>query len=128
MNFLLDTHAFIWMDSDADRLSDRVIEILRDRDNTLYLSFASVWEIQIKHQLGKLTLEKPLVEIIHEQQAQNALQLLPIRLEHILGLSDLPHHHRDPFDRLIIAQAKHEVLPLISHDPQIAEYEVNLIW
>lgn len=128
MNLLLDTHVFIWMDSDAERLSDTASALLQDEDNHLYLSLASVWEMQIKHQLGKLTFEKPLAEIIQDQIAQNGIQLLPITLPHILGLSDLPHHHRDPFDRLIISQALLEDYTLISHDEQFEKYEVNLIW
>ena len=128
MNLLLDTHVFIWMDSEANRLSITVAEMLQEGGHTLYLSFASIWEMQIKYQLGKLSLERSLADIIRDQQAQNSLQLLPITLQHILGLDELPLHHRDPFDRLIISQAKVENFTPVTHDAQLEDYDIKIIW
>lgn len=128
MNCLLDTHVFIWADSNPQKLSAKVAALLQDRSNRLYLSVASIWEIQIKHQSGKLDLSMPLIDIITRQQQDNDIQLLPVNLVHVLTLDSLPDHHKDPFDRILIAQAQAEGLTLLSHDPQIAKYSVSIIW
>lgn len=111
MNFLLDTHTLIWWSIDPIRLSQQVRNLLDDENNTLFLSIISVWEMQIKLQIDKLILEMPLPKLIKDQQETNDLQLLPIELTHIYALTNLPNHHRDPFDRLLIAQASVEQLP-----------------
>lgn len=128
MRYLLDTHAFIWWNTDAPELPARVREILANPENIILLSLASVWEMQIKLQVGKLTLPAPLAEIIEKQQHENQIELLPIILSHILALEHLPAHHRDPFDRLLIAQAQVEDIPLLSNDPILARYPVRVIW
>jgi PIN domain nuclease of toxin-antitoxin system len=128
MRYLLDTHAFMWADSDPSRLSAKVATAISDPENTIFVSLVSIWEIQIKHQLGKLPLAIPLNEIIERQQNENALKLLPISLPHILSLAVLPLHHRDPFDRLLIAQARFEGLTLISHDSIMTQYAVHVLW
>jgi PIN domain nuclease of toxin-antitoxin system len=92
------------------------------------LSVASTWEIQIKHQLGKLTLNMPLVDIIQGQQERNNVQILPISLQHTLSLDTLPLHHKDPFDRMLIAQAKVENVALLSADPVFARYPIRVRW
>ncbi|GIK58369.1 MAG: hypothetical protein BroJett015_40320 [Chloroflexota bacterium] len=92
------------------------------------LSVASAWEIQIKSQLGKLRLTKPLPDIIRHQQEQNRLQILPVTLPIVLILDNLPLYHRDPFDRLLIAQANADQLTLVSNDNQFAPYPVSLFW
>jgi PIN domain nuclease of toxin-antitoxin system len=92
------------------------------------LSIASVWELQIKNQLGKLVLDQPLEEIVREQVDKNGLQVLSIDLTHVLGLNTLPLHHRDPFDRILIAQARTEGITLLTCDPVIREYEVPVVW
>jgi PIN domain nuclease of toxin-antitoxin system len=94
----------------------------------LYLSLASVWELQIKLQLGKLMLRGNLPSILSEQQRTNHLQLLAIELPDILGLSKLPSHHRDPFDRLIISQALRGGFELVTHDSEIGKYPVTILW
>jgi PIN domain nuclease of toxin-antitoxin system len=127
MNLLLDTHIFIWWDSDPDQLSPPARALCEDESNTLFLSMASVWEMQIKHQLGKLTFHRPLAEIIQSQQLANGLQFLPIALTHIYALSVLPHHHKDPFDRLIIAQAQVEKLALVSMDAVFRQYKPDVL-
>lgn len=128
MNLLLDTHAFIWWYSEPEKLSKSVLAACQDVTNTLALSVASVWEMQIKAQLGKLQLTKPLSEIIQHQQEQNQLQLLPVTLPIVLALDDLPMHHRDPFDRLLIAQARMDQFVLVSNDSQFKQYPVSLFW
>lgn len=128
MRYLLDTHTFLWWDTRSSRLSRHVFDLISDRSNVLWLSMASVWEIQIKHQLARLEPSAPLEKIIRIQQRENGINLLPIDLSHVLGLSDLPHHHKDPFDRLLVAQAMAGNLVVLSHDPQIARYPVQVVW
>ena len=128
MKLLLDTHAFIWWYNESDRLPQQVLSACQDTSNSLMLSVASVWEMQIKSQLGKLRLSAPLTEIIRHQQEQNQLQILPIALPAVFALSDLPMHHRDPFDRLLIAQAKVDQLQLVSNDGQFQHYSVSIFW
>jgi PIN domain nuclease of toxin-antitoxin system len=128
VKLLLDTHAFIWLDGDPSRLPPRVRAACTDPTNELYLSLASIWEIQIKSQLGRLTLRGELFSILNGQQQTNNLRLLPIELADILGLAALPMHHRDPFDRLIVSQAQRGALELVTHDPEIAKYPVTILW
>jgi PIN domain nuclease of toxin-antitoxin system len=128
MKYLLDTHTFLWWDMESSRLSTRAFALCQDRSNVLLLSIASVWEIQIKQQAGKLGLSAPLGEIIQKQRQTNGIKLLPIRLSHVLGLASLPDHHKDPFDRLLVAQATIEKLTLVSRDPHIAQYSIQLTW
>src|SRR5450432_1867678 len=99
MKYLLDTHVFLWLDGEPSRLSKRVSGIFADEANSFLFSIASVWEIQIKLQLGKLKLNSPLIDVLATNQTYNRVQLLPITLEHILNLANLPDYHRDPFDR-----------------------------
>lgn len=128
MRYLLDTHAFIWWDDEKHFLSPTALAICQDPTHTLVLSLASVWEMQIKLQLGKLNFRIPLEQKILDQQQVNGLELLPITLKHIVGLDNLPNHHRDPFDRLLISQAIYENIPIISHDALIRTYAVDCIW
>jgi PIN domain nuclease of toxin-antitoxin system len=106
MKILLDTHIFIWMATEPERLSPKAIESIINRQNTLFLSVASIWEIQIKVALGKLDLIANLAVTVDTQIAENSIQLLAIDLQHVYALSKLPPHHRDPFDRLLIANLK----------------------
>ncbi|MFH1113177.1 MAG: type II toxin-antitoxin system VapC family toxin [Pseudomonadota bacterium] len=128
MKLLLDTHAFIWWDSEPARLSPLALALCRDSENTLLLSVASTWEMQIKIQLGKLKLGLPLAELIENQQRVNSLGILRIGLEHVLALDQMPSLHKDPFDRLLVAQARVEGANLVTSDPIMANYPVNVIW
>jgi PIN domain nuclease of toxin-antitoxin system len=128
MKLLLDTHTFIWWDSEPTKLSTAALSACQDQANTLLLSVVSVWEIQIKSQLGKLKLNLPLPEIIQSQRQTNNVQILTVELEHVLELQNLPYHHKDPFDRLLIAQANAEDAQLVSGDSVFSEYPINLIW
>lgn len=127
MKVLFDTHTFLWWDSEPGRLSQRVLELCQNPENTLLLSTASVWEIQIKIQLGKLKLNLSLADIIHQQE-ENGIEILPVHVSHVLALSDLPPYHKDPFDRLLIAQSIVEETVFASVDETIAKYPVKVIW
>jgi PIN domain nuclease of toxin-antitoxin system len=127
MKLLLDTHTFIFWDSQPSKLSPRALELLTNKDNVRLLSIVSLWEIQIKHQLGKLTLNKTLEEIIIIQQS-NYIEILPITVVHILALDSLPMYHKDPFDRLLISQANTENAVLISCDSVFSNYPVKVEW
>lgn len=128
MKLLFDTHAFIWWYSEPKRLSSRVLEACQDPGNTLMLSIASVWEMQIKSQLGKLRLDDSLTDIFQKEKDQNLLQILPITLPVVLAIDNLPLHHRDPFDRLLIAQTTVAQALLVSKDSQFRRYDVPLFW
>ncbi len=127
MKLLLDTHTFIWWDNEPQRLSQSHFGALSDSSNTLFLSVVSAWEMQVKSQIGKLKLDRSLKEIIEQQRHINNLELLPVTFEHVLGLQDLPLHHKDPFDRLLIAQAIVEDVTLVSIDPMFGKYPVSLL-
>lgn len=128
MKFILDTHAFIWMDTDPTKVSPRVVQVLNDTNNEIHLSVASVWEMVIKSQTGKLVLSDAIDKIIAEQMKRNPLQLLPVGLPHVLALQTLPSIHKDPFDRLLVAQAMIENAILLSTDPLIRQYPVRVEW
>ena len=126
MRLLLDTQIFIWWDSEPERLPPRLLALCEDPQNVLVLSVASVWEMQIKAQLGKLELSRSLAVILEEHREENLLTLLPIELPHVLALEQLPFHHKDPFDRVIVAQAIMEQLTILSVDRLIEQYPVTV--
>ncbi len=128
MRALLDTHAFLWWITDDPRLSRRAREIIADGANRLFLSAVSGWEIAIKAGLGRLILERDPGVFVIEQMAANAIEDLPIFMGHVLRVYDLPSHHRDPFDRLLVAQAQMENLPIVTADPMISLYDVEVLW
>lgn len=128
MKLLLDTHTFIWWDSDPAQLSPAVLALCQDRTNRLLLSVVSVWEMVIKVQLGKLQLKLPLTEIIESQRQANEIEIVPVNLVHVLTVERLQVHHKDPFDRLLIAQANVEDATLLSRDPGFKNYSVKLFW
>ena len=128
MKILLDTHAFLWWDSNPEKLAPPVVKLLSEPENSIFISVASAWEIQIKKQLGKLALSIPLEEMLDSQRQVNDLEILPIHLNHVLALDGLPTHHKDPFDRILIAQAKAEGLIIATADPEFSKYEVEVIW
>jgi PIN domain nuclease of toxin-antitoxin system len=127
MRLLLDTHIFIWWADQPERLSPAALSALEDGANELVLSVASVWEMQIKIQLGKLKLSLPLKEIVKNQQETNDLTVSPVALTHVLALDVLPFHHKDPFDRLLIAQSIEEQLTIVTADSQFSAYSVELL-
>jgi PIN domain nuclease of toxin-antitoxin system len=127
MRALLDTHTFLWAIADDQRLSRRAQKIFTG-PNDLWLSAASVWEILIKVQTGKLPLPKPAGPYLVKQAAGNRIEVLPITLDHVLRIESLTMHHRDPFDRVLIAQSIEEKLPLVTADPHFARYPIEVIW
>jgi len=128
VKLLLDTHTFIWWDSDPAKLSATAMALCTDPANELILSVTSLWEMQIKHQLGKLSLRLPLVDIVAHQQATNGVIVLPILPTHVFALDGLPTAHKDPFDRLLVAQANSEGATLVSADAIFKSYPVRLAW
>lgn len=128
MRALLDTHTFLWWTVDDPRLSKKARRIMADGRNELYLSAASGWEMAIKARLGRLQLGEDLERFVHEQMALNGIEGLPVHMNHALHVYALPDHHGDPFDRLLVAQAQLEGLPILTGDPQIAQYEVETVW
>ncbi|WP_295617461.1 type II toxin-antitoxin system VapC family toxin [Chamaesiphon sp. GL140_3_metabinner_50] len=128
MKLLLDTNVFIWLNDAPQRVRAQVMTIIANSDNDLFLSLTSIWELQIKIQLGKLQLSDALPDILRTQQVDNNLQILTINLSHIWALENLPYHHRDPFDRLLIAQAQIEGMTLVSADGMFELYDVDLLW
>jgi len=128
MKAILDTHAFLWWITKDDRLSQLANEFIGNANNELLLSAASSWEIVIKTQLGKLELAQPPAEFLRKHVAINQIQSLPITLDHTLQMYSLPLHHRDPFDRILIAQSQLEDAPLITADPLMHQYSLQIIW
>lgn len=128
MRLLLDTHAFLWALTDVSRLSTKVKRLIEDGENEIFVSAASSCEIAIKAQLGKLKLPSKPSAFVSEQLLKNAFQPLPISINHSLQLYELPLLHRDPFDRLLIAQSYLEQLPIITSDTLIKQYSIKTIW
>lgn len=128
MRLILDTHAFIWWDSAPQKMSAKAYSACLDPGNTLHLSLASVWEMQIKASLGKLHLRLPLADLIRDHQTKNGLLLESIELPDILQLDRLPMHHRDPFDRMIIAQVLTGGFHLVACDSEFPAYGIPLFW
>jgi len=128
MRVLLDTNSFLWFISGSDRLSVDAKNFIADMQNQLVLSAASLWEIAIKISLGKLDLLQPYGQLIPQQLEENDITVLPLEIGHLNKVIDLPFHHRDPFDRLIIAQALAEGIPVVTSDAVFSQYAVKLIW
>ncbi len=128
MRVLLDTHTFLWMAEDAPQLSQNAREAIIKAD-TIVLSVASIWELAVKFSIGKLwQSEYDFDQLVRRSIAVCGAELLPIRAEHALKVSTLPLHHRDPFDRMLVAQAMTEGLPLVSHDQHLTRYACEVIW
>lgn len=126
MNLLFDTHIFIWWADEPAKLSIFVIAALEDENNRLFLSDASIWEMQIKIQLGKMELKLPLKELIESQRQENEVEVLPITTQHILEFENFPFHHKDPFDRILIAQSIVEDLTVVTVDSEFRAYPVKI--
>ena len=127
-NYLLDTHSFLWFINADEALSSAARQFIEDTNNTLYLSVASLWEMAIKVSLGKLNLPSPFAEILEHQLRENGIGLLQITPAHTGLVATLPFHHRDPFDRLIIAQSLVEVFSVIGKDEIFDKYGVQRHW
>jgi PIN domain nuclease of toxin-antitoxin system len=128
MRLLLDTHTFLWFVTDDSRLSTGAENAIRQKGNQLLLSVASVWESAVKYNLGRLPVPEPLDTFVPEQLHANHIALLQIELRHTFEVARLPRHHRDPFDRLLIAQALTESVPVVSADSAFDAYPVRRVW
>ena len=128
MALLLDTHAFLWWVDDAPRLTEGARAAIGEPDQVCFVSLASCWEIAIKVSLGKLTVQSSLERFVAEQMATNGFQPLAITLGHVARVATLPFHHRDPFDRLLVAQAIDKDLTIVSADPVFQKYGVRRVW
>jgi len=128
VRLLLDTHALLWMSADSDRLSVRAATALLDSRNTILFSVAGWWELAIKIGLGKLDMRSDWAATLKREMRHNGIEWLPIRPDHCERLPSLPFHHRDPFDRLLIAQAQAEELAIVTADPQFTAYDVEVVW
>lgn len=128
MKVLLDTQAFLWIIADGERLSSRARQVFLDQNNMLYFSAVSLWEISIKYSLGKLELAPDWPVSIRREMQSNTIQWLPVEMEHCVQVSQLPFHHRDPFDRMLVAQALVEDMTLLSSDHQMKAYAARCIW
>ena len=126
MKVLLDTHAFIWAITDERRLSPRARSLIASSE--LWWSVVSLWEAIQKAQVGKLSLPLPAGPFLTGELRSNHVRLLPVSLSHVLRVEELPLHHRDPFDRLLIAQSIEEGWPIVTADPWFARYAVDVIW
>jgi PIN domain nuclease of toxin-antitoxin system len=125
---LLDTHTFLWWISDDARLSARVKRLIADPKSDIIVSYGSLWEMTIKIQKGALKVPGNSVAFLLSEMEKNAFRLLPLRSEHLLRLESLKAHHRDPFDRLLIAQAMEEDIPMLTKDSHFHNYPVKVIW
>ena len=126
MEIILDTHAFIWFVENDSKLDQSTKNLIEEKFSRVYISIASLWEMAIKMQLNKLIINKSIEEVIDDVD-KNGFQILPILPEHIISLSKLEFYHRDPFDRIIIAQAKSENRTIISKDKEFLKYDIPLI-
>lgn len=128
MRVLLDTHALVWALAEPDRLSPRARVALVDPATVVFASLTSAWELAILQGLERVRLQVPLATLFTEGLAALGIQLLPIRLHHIAGVAGLPQHHRDPFDRLLVATALAERLTVVSADRAFTRYGVPVLW
>jgi len=128
MKLLLDTHSFLWWIGNDDRLSDTARAAIADGKNEVFFSVASAWEMAIKIGSGKLSVDAELSGFLERHLHCNNFSILSISLLHSLQVATLPSYHRDPFDRMLVAQAKVEKVPLITKDPEIAKYSVSICW
>lgn len=128
MRYLLDTHTFLWFINNDPNLSQNARGLIVDADNELWVSIGSIWEMAIKLSSGKLNLPTPYPEFIDQQIRLNDFELLNVIVQHLGALITMPFHHKDPFDRLLIAQAKVEDVPIISRDVQFDAYGIKRVW
>lgn len=128
MRLLLDTHTFLWFIEGSPNLSRLARTLIEDQGNQRFLSVASLWEVSIKVSISKLTLGMSFTELVEREVYGNAIDLLAIQPKHLEELSKLPFHHKDPFDRLIIAQSLAECMPVVSKDNSFNDYPIILYW
>jgi PIN domain nuclease of toxin-antitoxin system len=128
VKLLLDTHVFLWWLADPDRLSPTAHSKIASSRNRLFFSAASSWEIAIKHGLGKIHFHGPITSLLPRAMQEQAITPLPVEHAHAFHVTKLPRHHRDPFDRMLVAQAQLEKLAIVSADPELHAYDVEIVW
>ena len=128
MRVLLDTHCWLWMHAQPERFSPAARALIEDTGTQLFFSAASAWEIAVKYALGRLPLPLPPAEYVPSRMERGDTAPLPVTHEHALRVANLPPHHRDPFDRLLVAQCQAERLRFLTRDPQIQRYDIEVIW
>jgi PIN domain nuclease of toxin-antitoxin system len=128
VRLLLDTHAFLWFIQGSQNLSETARNLIEDQENQKLLSIASLWEMSIKVSIGKLDLGMTIAELLSREVDGNGFELLAIHANHLDELTKLVFHHKDPFDRLMIAQALAERMPVITRDEAFGRYPVLLLW
>jgi PIN domain nuclease of toxin-antitoxin system len=128
MKLILDTHSFLYFIDGSPKLSVKARALIEDFNNEKFISNASLWEMAIKVSIGKLTLSDRFDDLIPQQIALNGFDLLNIEMEHVCVVANLPFHHRDPFDRLLIAQSMAEQFPIVSNDSRFDDYQVKRLW
>jgi PIN domain nuclease of toxin-antitoxin system len=128
MKILLDTQCWLWWIAAPEKLSQEIRRRIAERRNTIYLSAASAWEIAIKYSIGKLPLSEPPGQFVPKRMARDSISSIAIEFAHALHVGDLPPHHKDPFDRLIISQSILERIPVMTADEQFKLYEAKIIW
>ena len=128
MRLLLDAHTFLWWITDDPQLSSKARELIGDGHNILYWSAASSWEVAIKYALGRMPLPESPEQFLPAELEKNRIESLPIIDAHAFQAGQLPHHHRDPFDRMLVAQAQVESLALLSNNQQLSHYDVEIRW
>ena len=128
MKLLLDTQCWLWWFGEPGRLSEKAIQQIADEENELWLSVASIWEMGIKSVIGKLALPEPLERYVGTRMGELDAKPLEIRAAHAMRAAGLPLHHRDPFDRMLVAQAQLEGMKVVSADEMFRAYEVEVVW
>ena len=128
MKVLLDSHSFVWWRDEPRKISPTAFAEVSNPNNDVFLSVVTVWELQIKIALNKFIIKGGLENAVRQEQQNNGFQILPVNLSHALHLENLPPHHKDPFDRLLISQAIVENMTLVSADANFGKYQANLLW
>jgi PIN domain nuclease of toxin-antitoxin system len=127
VTYLFDTHVWLWLLLAPERVGKKTRALVLNGQHEFYLSIASAWEIAIKHAAGRLELPQAPLDYVQSRTSEAGVKLLPLRLEHVCGAAALPRHHADPFDRLLVSQARSEDLTMISHDENLARYDVRVL-
>jgi PIN domain nuclease of toxin-antitoxin system len=127
VTLLLDTHCWLWMQAEPEKFSAAARELVEDARTELLFSAASSWEIAIKYALGRLALPEPPAAYVPDRMASSGVTALPVQHTHALAVAELPRHHRDPFDRLLVAQARIEGVPILTADPEFSRYDVEVL-